>query len=72
MGASAGAIVVAAGSSSRMAGIDKLFATLCGRPLLAHTLDPFQTSPRVDFIALVVAAENLEPARRLVADLDFT
>jgi 2-C-methyl-D-erythritol 4-phosphate cytidylyltransferase len=72
MGASVGAIVVAAGHSSRMAGIDKLFACLSDRPLLAHTLSPLQASPRVDVVALVVAPDNLERARQLVADFGFS
>ena len=46
-GAAAGlvdVVVVAAGSSTRMAGVDKLQATLLGRPLLAWTLDALITA----------------------------
>ena len=46
-GAAAGlvdVVVVAAGSSTRMAGIDKLQATLLGRPLLAWTLDALRAA----------------------------
>ena len=35
----ADAIVVAAGTSARMGGVDKLAAPIGGRPLLAWTLD---------------------------------
>jgi len=35
----ADAIVVAAGTSARMGGVDKLTAPIAGRPLLAWTLD---------------------------------
>ena len=41
-GGRVGAIVVAAGLSSRMNGLDKLFVPLLGRPLLSYTLDAFQ------------------------------
>ena len=53
------AIVVAAGRSSRMGGLDKLFAPLGGRPLLARTLTAFQECGAVRRIVLVLAAENL-------------
>ena len=32
------AVVAAAGSSTRMEGINKLFVEICGKPVLAHTL----------------------------------
>jgi len=71
MGASVGAIIVAAGRSTRMGGVDKLFALLGGRPLLAHTLAAFQASPSVEAIVLVAAADGLKGARQLVADSAF-
>jgi 2-C-methyl-D-erythritol 4-phosphate cytidylyltransferase len=49
-----GAIVVAAGSSSRMGGVDKQFAPLAGRPVLAWTVAAFERAPEVDAIAVVV------------------
>ncbi len=68
---SVGAIVVAAGSSSRMRGADKLFARLAGRPLLAHVLARFQDSPSVDSIALVLSSQKLQRGRDLVAEYDI-
>ena len=67
-----GAVIVAAGGSTRMGGIDKLFAPLAGRPLLARTLAAFQECPAVDLVALVVLKENLERARALVAEYGFS
>lgn len=63
---SVGAVILAAGRSSRMAGVDKTFAPLGGRPLLAHTLDRFEEFDPVQEIALVLAAEALERGRELV------
>lgn len=60
-----GAVVVAAGRSSRMGGADKLFAPLWGRPLLAYTLAAFQACPQVGQIALVLSQANLSPGREL-------
>ncbi len=47
---------------------DKLFATIGGRPLLAHTLARFQESPLVERIVLVLAAANLERGRALAEE----
>jgi 2-C-methyl-D-erythritol 4-phosphate cytidylyltransferase len=51
-----------------MAGGDKLFATIGGRPLLAHVLARFQESPLVERIVLVLALANIEPGCRLAAE----
>ena len=53
----ADAIVVAAGSSERMGGRDKLAADLAGRPVLAWSLAAIAASPLVERIALVRTAE---------------
>jgi 2-C-methyl-D-erythritol 4-phosphate cytidylyltransferase/2-C-methyl-D-erythritol 2,4-cyclodiphosphate synthase len=54
----ADAVVVAAGASIRMAGVDKLMATLAGRPLLAWTLDAIAVVPDVDRIVVVAAPDR--------------
>ena len=54
----ADAIVVAAGSSERMGGPDKLAADLAGRPVLAWSLAAIAASPLVERIALVRTAEQ--------------
>ncbi|MEJ7748765.1 MAG: 2-C-methyl-D-erythritol 4-phosphate cytidylyltransferase [Candidatus Limnocylindrales bacterium] len=57
----ADAIVVAAGSSRRMGGLDKLDWSLGGRPLLAHTLERLAACPEVGVIVLVASAQR-QPA----------
>ena len=52
-------VVVAAGGSRRMGGVDKLGAQVSGRPLLAWTLDALAAAPSVRRIALVTAPERL-------------
>jgi 2-C-methyl-D-erythritol 4-phosphate cytidylyltransferase len=64
-----GAIIVAAGSSQRMGGIDKLLLPLAGRPVIAHSLTVFAAHPRVEAIAVVVSPSNEAPIRALVAEL---
>jgi len=52
-------VVVAAGSSTRMAGLDKLTAPIGGRPLLAWTVSRLAAAPAVRRIVLVVAPGRL-------------
>jgi 2-C-methyl-D-erythritol 4-phosphate cytidylyltransferase / 2-C-methyl-D-erythritol 2,4-cyclodiphosphate synthase len=59
----ADAIVVAAGSSSRMGGVDKLIVPLHGRPLLAWTLEALAASPVVERIVVVAAADRVAELR---------
>ena len=63
----AGAVIVAAGRSSRMGGVDKTFAPLLGTPLIAHTVERFEAHPAVTEIALVLAAESVERGQELAA-----
>lgn len=49
------AVIVAAGTGRRMGGpVSKQYMDLCGRPVLAWTIDAFQKSPRITGIILVV------------------
>jgi 2-C-methyl-D-erythritol 4-phosphate cytidylyltransferase len=66
----AAVVIVAAGSSRRMQGKDKLWLPLAGRVTLAHTLDVFQHSPIIDSIILVINPERLDDARTLCAQED--
>ena len=59
------AVIVAAGSSRRMQGRDKLWLSLAGRVTLAHTIDTFQASPLIDTIVIVTNAERLDDVRDL-------
>jgi 2-C-methyl-D-erythritol 4-phosphate cytidylyltransferase len=66
-----GVIVVAAGQSSRMGGVDKTFAPILGIPLVAHTLAHFEAFPQVTEIALVLAADSLEQGQHLVRSYNY-
>src|SRR5579885_3288701 len=58
-------IIVAAGTSRRMQGQDKLWLPLAGRITLARTIDVFATSRLVSTIVLVINAERLEDTNNL-------
>ena len=63
-----GAIIVAAGESRRMGGVDKVFAPLGGKPALARVLDAFESCDSVSQIVAVVSKENLERCRQLITE----
>ncbi len=60
-------VIVAAGSSRRMGGRDKLWIPLAGRMILARTIDIFAASPLISTIVLVLNPARLEDARDLCA-----
>ncbi len=60
-----GAVIVAAGSASRMGGIDKVMAPLKGEPMIVHTVRAFQNC---DAIAEIVIVTRQDLIRR-IADL---
>jgi 2-C-methyl-D-erythritol 4-phosphate cytidylyltransferase len=59
------AIIVAAGGSRRMKGLDKLLAPLGGRPVVAHSLEAFSNHPAIDEIVVVVSDSNQEAIAEL-------
>src|SRR5882724_2982783 len=61
----AAVVIVAAGSSRRMGGRDKLWTPLAGRETLARTIDAFASSPLISQIVLVLNPERLDEARQL-------
>lgn len=67
-----GAVIAAGGSSQRMGEIDKLFARLGGKPLLARATQPFQNCHLVNQIVVVVSGENEERCRRLVTGEEWS
>jgi len=60
-----GVVIVAAGTSQRMAGINKLFAPLRGKPLLAWSVDTCQGHSLVQQIVLVLSDRDLARGRKL-------
>ena len=60
----ADAVVVAAGHSSRMDGVDKVDALLGGRPLLAWSLDAIAAAPEVERIVVVLDERRAWDASR--------
>jgi 2-C-methyl-D-erythritol 4-phosphate cytidylyltransferase len=60
-----GAVIVAAGTSQRMAGIHKLFAPLGGKPVLAWPVDTCQGHRLIQQIVLVLSDDDLAGGQEL-------
>ncbi len=54
------AVIVAAGSSTRFGGVDKLLADLAGRPVLAWSLAAFEQAAGLGCLVIVTGATNVE------------
>ena len=66
------AIIVAAGESRRMNGIDKVLALLEGQPVILRSARPFQDCPLVRQIVLVVNAGNRKTCREIATGKDWS
>jgi 2-C-methyl-D-erythritol 4-phosphate cytidylyltransferase len=64
------AIIVAAGSSRRM-GFNKLFATIAGKPVIAHTIWAFERSSSVTEIVIVAREDQHDEIRGLARAKGF-
>lgn len=65
-----GAVIVAAGSASRMGGIDKVMAQLKGEPMILRTVRAFQQCDAVKEIVIVTREDLIRPISSLCAQMD--
>ena len=65
-----GAVIVAAGTASRMGGIDKVMAPLKGEPMLLHTVRTFQNCDAIREIVVVTRQDLLTTVMGLCKDMD--
>ena len=65
-----GAVIVAAGSASRMGGIDKVMAPLGGEPMICRTVRAFQNAPAIREIVIVTRPDLIDSIRELCKDYD--
>ena len=65
-----GAVIVAAGSASRMGGIDKVMAQLQGEPMIRRTVRAFQSCDAVKEIVIVTREDLIRPITSLCAGMD--
>lgn len=65
-----GAVIVAAGSASRMGGIDKVMAPLGGEPMIARTVRAFQNCDAIAKIVIVTRQDLILPITQLTRDMN--
>ena len=65
-----GAVIVAAGSASRMGGIDKVMASLGGEPMIVRTVRAFQNCDAIASIVIVTREDLIRPISGLCRDMD--
>ena len=65
-----GAVIVAAGSASRMGGIDKVMAPLKGEPMIVHTVRAFQACDAIAEIVIVTREDLIVPVSDLCHNMD--
>lgn len=65
-----GAVIVAAGSASRMKGIDKVMAPLKGEPLIVHSVRAFQECDAISEIVIVTRSDLIGSISALTRQMD--
>ena len=65
-----GAVIVAAGSASRMGGIDKVMAALKGEPMIVRTVRAFQNCDAIKEIIIVTREDLIRPISGLCSKMD--
>ena len=65
-----GAVIVAAGSASRMGGIDKVMAQLRGEPMILRTVRNFQDCDAISEIVIVTREDLIIPISNLCKNMD--
>lgn len=65
-----GAVIVAAGSASRMGGIDKVMAPLGNEPMVARTVRAFQECDAIKEIVVVTREDLILPIQQLCRGFD--
>ena len=65
-----GAVIVAAGSASRMGGIDKVMAPLGGEPMIVKTVRAFQQCDAIREIVVVTRPDLIVPIMDLCASME--
>ena len=65
-----GAVIVAAGTASRMEGIDKVMASLGGEPMIVRTVRTFQNCDAIKEIVIVTREDLLQRVAGLCREFD--
>ncbi len=64
-----GVVIVAAGTASRMGGIDKVMAPIKGQPMIQRTARQFQDCDVISQIVIVTRPDLIDPIRELCREM---
>ena len=65
------AVIVSAGNSSRMGGVNKQFLEINNIPVIAHTIKVFEASDLIDEIVVVTRECDIDSIKNLVSQYGF-
>lgn len=65
------AVIVSAGNSTRMGGINKQFLELDGAPVIVNTIAAFENSSIIDEIIIVTRESDIKDVTKIVEEYDF-
>ncbi len=65
------AIIVSAGNSTRMGGINKQFLEIGGMPVIARSIKAFEECNQIDEIVIVTRACDIEAVKKLAKEYGF-
>ena len=65
------AVIVSAGNSSRMGGINKQFLEIDNIPVIAHTIKVFNDSSLIDEIVVVTRESDIDNIKNLISHYNF-
>ena len=66
------AVIVSAGNSTRMGGINKQFLEIDGMPVIARSIKAFQDNSMIDEIVIVTRSQDIEKVRELVKKYNYS
>ena len=68
------ALILAAGTGSRMGNADKpkQFLLVHGKPLMVHTIEAFEVNPEVDKIVISTNEEHIDEVKLMCKQYDLT
>lgn len=66
------AVIVSAGNSTRMGGINKQFLEIDGMPVIARSIKAFQDNSKIDEIVIVTRSQDIEKVRELVKKYNYS
>ena len=65
------AVIVSAGNSTRMGGVNKQFLELDGAPVIVNTINAFQKSKIIDEIVIVTRESDIDDMIKLIEKYEF-